>query len=353
MKNNILFSLILLFSVGLSSCSGNKNNNDPIGDNKPIHEHNYIAEVIAPTCINDGFTIYKCDCGDEYIDDYVDSLGHDYIEREQNYKCSRCGKYEDDGFYFELLENTYQEAYEGRLGTYEIIGVSKEALENGRLTLPRKHYGIEVSGIRKGALYNLRRSLNELFIQENIKYIGSNLLSYDGQYNRPSDPLPLTKVSFDNECSNINISHNAFAFCENLEEVELPKGCITLMNNDDYVGNHFLFEGTPYYLNNKTEEKGIYYINDEFLTESDSSKINSDVYIKEGTKFISNYSFADNTNIKTIHLPKSVSYIGLSAFKNCVSLSKIIYDGTESDFDKIIIEETAFSNCNDIIVETI
>ena len=45
--------------------------------------HNYIAKVFAPTCTVKGYTTYTCsDCGDSYIDDYVDSLGHDRIHHE-------------------------------------------------------------------------------------------------------------------------------------------------------------------------------------------------------------------------------------------------------------------------------
>ena len=49
----------------------------------PASGHNYIAKVFAPTCTVKGYTTYTCsDCGDSYIDDYVDSLGHDRIHHE-------------------------------------------------------------------------------------------------------------------------------------------------------------------------------------------------------------------------------------------------------------------------------
>jgi len=40
------------------------------------HKHEYVAVVTAPTCTKQGYTTYTCSCGDEYIDDYVDALGH-------------------------------------------------------------------------------------------------------------------------------------------------------------------------------------------------------------------------------------------------------------------------------------
>ena len=69
----------------------------------PATGHNYIAKVFAPTCTVKGYTTYTCsDCGDSYIDDYVDSLGHDRIHHaakaatcteigwEEYDTCSRC-----------------------------------------------------------------------------------------------------------------------------------------------------------------------------------------------------------------------------------------------------------------------
>ena len=38
----------------------------------------YIEEYVDPTCTEEGYTIYTCDCGDWYICDYVAPLGHDY-----------------------------------------------------------------------------------------------------------------------------------------------------------------------------------------------------------------------------------------------------------------------------------
>ena len=42
-------------------------------------DHTYTTEVIAPTCVADGYTIYTCTvCYDTYIDDEVAALGHKY-----------------------------------------------------------------------------------------------------------------------------------------------------------------------------------------------------------------------------------------------------------------------------------
>ncbi|MBQ4503885.1 MAG: hypothetical protein II986_09480, partial [Alistipes sp.] len=41
-----------------------------------IHEENYTAVVTAPTCVDEGYTTYTCDCGHSYVDNKVAALGH-------------------------------------------------------------------------------------------------------------------------------------------------------------------------------------------------------------------------------------------------------------------------------------
>ena len=49
----------------------------------PATGHNYNKVVTAPTCTEKGYTTYTCSvCGDTYVADYVDALGHSYSEAE-------------------------------------------------------------------------------------------------------------------------------------------------------------------------------------------------------------------------------------------------------------------------------
>ena len=46
--------------------------------------HSYTKTVVAPTCTEQGYTIYKCkNCGDTYKDDYVKAKGHDFSNNAQ------------------------------------------------------------------------------------------------------------------------------------------------------------------------------------------------------------------------------------------------------------------------------
>ncbi len=53
--------------------------------------HEYKTVVTKPTCTEKGFTTYTCDCGDSYIDNYVDALGHSYQEVVTKPTCEEKG----------------------------------------------------------------------------------------------------------------------------------------------------------------------------------------------------------------------------------------------------------------------
>ena len=69
---------------------------------EPEHTHSYTAVVTPPTCTERGYTTYACECGDSYVDSYVNALGHNLTEHSgqaatctqsgwNNYvTCSRC-----------------------------------------------------------------------------------------------------------------------------------------------------------------------------------------------------------------------------------------------------------------------
>ena len=58
------------------------------------HGHEYEAEVIAPTCTEQGYTLYTCDCGDRYTGDYVEAIGFHTFSQWQT---TREASYDADG----------------------------------------------------------------------------------------------------------------------------------------------------------------------------------------------------------------------------------------------------------------
>lgn len=57
------------------------------------HTHEYTSVITAPTCTEQGYTTYTCECGDTYKDDYVNELGHDFT----NYTSDNNATYDSDG----------------------------------------------------------------------------------------------------------------------------------------------------------------------------------------------------------------------------------------------------------------
>ena len=51
------------------------------------HVHSHVPVITAPTCTEQGYTTYTCHCGDSYVADYTEPLGHAY----ENGICIRCG----------------------------------------------------------------------------------------------------------------------------------------------------------------------------------------------------------------------------------------------------------------------
>ena len=50
-----------------------------VGCRKP-HKHNYVSNKFEATCTEKGYTEHTCECGESYIDSYVDASGHSFGE---------------------------------------------------------------------------------------------------------------------------------------------------------------------------------------------------------------------------------------------------------------------------------
>lgn len=60
------------------------------------HSHNFIATVVEPSCTEEGYTVFRCLCGEEYTDEFTQPLGHSwsdwqYTETAQTRTCAMCG----------------------------------------------------------------------------------------------------------------------------------------------------------------------------------------------------------------------------------------------------------------------
>ena len=68
--------------------SGNVYTCTRCGDSYTGHEHNYTEETTEPSCTQAGYTIYTCSCGDSYQVN-LPALGHDYVMISQDFSGKR------------------------------------------------------------------------------------------------------------------------------------------------------------------------------------------------------------------------------------------------------------------------
>lgn len=85
-----------------SSSDSSSNDSSDSSSSLEEHIHDYVTAVTDPTCTEQGYTTYTCSCGDNYVSDYTDELGHELVEHEgtaptctgsglTSYKtCNRC-----------------------------------------------------------------------------------------------------------------------------------------------------------------------------------------------------------------------------------------------------------------------
>ena len=58
-----------------------------------FHNHQYQETIVAPTCEESGYSIFECACGENYISNYTNALGHKFT----NYVYDNNATYEQDG----------------------------------------------------------------------------------------------------------------------------------------------------------------------------------------------------------------------------------------------------------------
>ena len=124
-------------------------------------------------------------------------------------------------------------------------------------------------------------------------------------------------------------------------------GCSKLANiifeNDSIndIGDN-AFGDTPWfneYMNNQAN--GLVYIGNSLITYKGDMPSNTTITIKEGITTIPQFFFQNCTNMVSITIPKSVTYIGMGAFYMCDNLKTINYKGSKEDWNNITIEEQA------------
>ena len=185
------------------------------------HIHEYTTVVTAPTCTEQGFTTYTCKCGDSYVGDYVDALGHDFAD---GICCIRCNL---------LHESLQYQVYEDHVEITKYTGNAEE------IVIPAEIEGLPVTAIGNAAFFN-RLQLTSVSLPESITSIGSRAFqgcSYLTSIAIPdgvttigeetfADCIRLTSVSLPDSIT--SIGENAFCGCCALADISFPDGVTSI-----------------------------------------------------------------------------------------------------------------------------
>ena len=161
------------------------------------HECSYNAVVTAPTCTEQGYTTYTCECGNTYVDDYVGALGH--IDNDNNNCCDKCSKYilPTSGTYGDNVTWTFDES----TGTLTFSGT-------GEMQYATSH------GVPWHGHIN---SIERVVISEGVTTIGDKVF-----YNHKN----IKNVSIADSVTAID--DEAFYNCTGLTDVVIGKGVTTI-----------------------------------------------------------------------------------------------------------------------------
>lgn len=328
----------------------------------PSHVHGYYSVVVAPTCSLEGYTEHICSCGDSYRDNYVASLGHDYVADNLDvchnggkvqYVCSRCGDCYDEyvsaihpslnvgetcehcgySVYSKLSGIVIMELNDHKLG-YEYYGRTASKVDSALCSHVAKVFMTDnVTTVEEGAFSGCT-NLKSAIISNNITIISTSCFKTCSN---------LESVAIGNRVTKIDSS--AFSGCKKLSSINLPN-TITRIESDAFRGCESLTSITlPYYLS---------YIGSFAFYSSGLTSITipanvvgtgqdafswcpnlESVIIEDGLSIIWSGLFQHCKKLESVTIPYSIKKIYEYAFDECSSLTTIIYDGTISQWKAI------------------
>ena len=299
----------------------------------PATDHTYGAVITAPTCTEKGYTTYTCHCGDNYIDDYVDVLGHTEVVKEavaptctatgwtESRYCPIC----DEVFVARevvpatghtMVDNVcvtcgHSECLSFSLksdGTYSISVTDRSKLP-AELIIPTSYLGKAVTGILNYAFSDCT-GLTTVIIPNSVTSIGND--AFKGCTNLTSITIPDSVTS---------IGSSALSGCSSLTSIIIPDSVTS-------IGSAAFYDCTS--LTNITIPEGVTSIG--YSTFGYCGSLTS-INIPDSVTSIGSAAFYGCAGLTSITIPDSVTSIGYEAFLGCDSLVSITipFVGTDKD----------------------
>lgn len=241
--------------------------------------------------------------------------------------------------------------YNGK--SYSVTSIGVSAFEKSNLTsitIPKT-----VKNIRDNAFRGCN-NLTDVYISDLVSWCKIEF------QNSGSVPLEYAKLYLnDKEVSNLvipesvtEIKNYAFLGCFSLVSVIIPNsvtsigdlafnGChnlknITVSDSLRNIGNS-VFSYTEWW---RTQSNDLLYLNN-YLFGYRRNSLKGRVTIKEGTRIIADYAFADLSKLTSVVIPNTVEHIGNYAFRKCSELTSIAIPNSVKS-----IGNSAFKGCSNL-----
>ncbi len=188
--------------------------------------------------------------------------------------------------------------------------------------------------------------LREVVIPKNVTQLG------DGAFR---GCINLKDLAFERGSHLTLVGARAFYECGRLQEVNLPKsvthvgayafaecgnGAISIPDGIVSVGAKILGDTWGW---SSTEYEGAYYLGNELnpylVLLQPKYMYVADHAIREGAKIVSEEAFKDCKDLCEVVIPKSVVTIGRDAFSGCTELDTVFYEGSRAQWEEMRIEQ--------------
>lgn len=322
-----------------------------------IHIHKYETSVTEPTCYDEGYTTYTCECGKTYVDTNatVAPLGHKNVKHGAKYPtctengwneytvCERCGYSTFEETYATghfTTEKLFYEIFEGEDGSLYVEAMCLLCDQLADVTIDP--YGLAVTKENKA----------ELGISEYFPLVPTVYHSGDEWYVIKSisegafkDCMDYTEITLPSTLD--TIAESAFEGCVRLTSIDIPEGVTFIYANafkncgsltTVSIPSTLTFIGEGAFLNCSTLKsitlnEGLRTIDSKaFMNCTKLTKIN----IPDTVTTIGTSAF-DGSRISTVIGGKGLRVITTDAFKNCTKLTTFFFTGTKEEFEAITI----------------
>ena len=264
--------------------------------------HDYEAEIVEPTCTENGYTLHKCGlCGHTYKDNATEPLGHNYGEwtvtvpaecesaGEEIRTCGRCGNVEmreteplGHDYEAEIVEPT---CTEGGYTLYSCGLCGHTYKDNATEPLGHDYEVTETEGTVDSP---------------SVKHYKCRRCGYE--YTEEGESLPATSgIIYELSESGAYYSVTGIEAGIYADELIIP---------DEYNG-----------LPVCEIADGAFEGNADIVS----------VQMGAGLHRIGERAFADCINLKTVNIPEEVADIGGEAFSGCLSLALVEYQAADAD----------------------